>query len=127
MASIAPCHCGTGLAYDNCCGPVHLHGAGLGTRAVELMRARYSAYVEGNERFLLGSWHPDTRPATLDFDPTVAWTGLTILDEVAGGALDNEGIVEFAARYRSGDTPRVLRERSAFRRHGGNWLYVGAD
>ncbi|MGI9615845.1 MAG: YchJ family protein [Acidimicrobiales bacterium] len=91
------------------------------------MRARYAAYVAENEQFLLSSWHPDTRPSTVDFDPAVAWTGLTILDEVAGGALDDEGIVEFAARYTSGGTPRVLRERSAFRRHGGSWLYVGAE
>lgn len=127
MTPTVLCPCGTELVYDNCCGPVHQHGAGLGTRAVELMRARYSAYVERNENFLLSSWHPDTRPSTVDFDPTVAWAGLTILGEEAGGALDKEGIVEFAARYTAGEAPRVLRERSSFRRDGGRWYYVGAD
>ena len=27
------------------------------------MRSRYSAYVLGNEAYLLATWHPDTRPA----------------------------------------------------------------
>lgn len=127
MTPTALCPCGTELEYGSCCGRIHERGAGLGTRAVELMRARYSAYVQRNEHFLLSSWHPDSRPPTVDFDPAVAWAGLTILDEVAGGVLDQQGIVEFAARYTAGGAPRVLRERSSFRRESGTWYYVGAE
>ena len=39
------------------------------------MRSRYSAYVLGNEAYLLATWHPDTRPAVLDLadDAPVKW------------------------------------------------------
>jgi SEC-C motif-containing protein len=49
---------------------------------------------------------------------------LKILDTVAGGADDESGIVEFAARYRQEDRTEVHRERSNFRREDGQWVYV---
>ncbi|MCH1611253.1 MAG: zinc chelation protein SecC, partial [Luminiphilus sp.] len=32
------------------------------------MRSRYSAFVLQNETYLLGTWHPDTRPSRVRFD-----------------------------------------------------------
>ena len=45
------------------------------------MRSRYSAYVLGNEAYLLATWHPDTRPAVLGLadDAPVKWLGLDVL------------------------------------------------
>lgn len=93
------------------------------------MRARYSAFVLRNDEFVLASWHPDTRPDSVGETPTDhEWLGLEILTTTGGGALDSEGTVEFAARFRRGADHFALHERSTFARVGGKWLYVdGVD
>lgn len=91
------------------------------------MRSRYSAYSVGNVDYLLGSWHPSTRPAALELDPDMVWRRLDIVDTVAGGPFDDTGIVEFAAHYRIDGERGVQRERSSFTREGGRWYYVDAQ
>lgn len=117
------CPCGLGLPYDECCGPAH-HGTAPPT-AEALMRSRYSAFALADTGYLLSSWHPDTRPASIDPDPDTTWTGLTVLSS-HGGLFDQEGEVEFVARYTTGDRRGRLHERSHFRRHDGAWTYWGA-
>ena len=116
---IAKCPCGNG-AYASCCGPLHVVERPAET-AEELMRSRYSAFVLGHEDYLTITWHPRTRPSTLEL-PDRTWTGLEIVDTVDGGQDDIEGIVEFIARYRGGEQ----RERSIFSRRAGRWVYVHA-
>jgi SEC-C motif-containing protein len=105
---------------------VHAQGAGLGVSAERLMRARYSAYVRHDGKFLLASWHPDTRPESVVFDDGLEWLGLEIVDTEAGSAFDNEGIVEFKARFRRGGEHLELHERSSFIRIDGRWVYLDA-
>ena len=119
------CHCGADLAYGSHCATVHRTGAGLGSTAESLMRARYSAYVLHRGDFLLESWHPDTRPAVLDFDTGTQWLGLEIVRTEAGGALDATGMVEFRARFQRGGEYLELHEQSSFVRLDGRWVYVG--
>ena len=45
-----PCPCGSGSAFDDCCGP-YLGGAPAPT-AVALMRSRYTAFALGDEDHL---------------------------------------------------------------------------
>lgn len=90
------------------------------------MRARYSAFAVGDADFLFRSWHPRTRPEDLtagDLPPAATWTGLRVLDVVAGGPGDDDGVVEFVASSPAGD----LRERSRFTRRRGRWVYVAAE
>ena len=93
------------------------------------MRARYSAYAIGLDSFVLASWHPTTRPPGLGSDPGTEWLGLEIIDTARGGALDNEGIVEFVATFRrtSDAAPIALHERSTFVRVEANWRYVDGE
>ena len=91
------------------------------------MRARYSAYVLGLGAFVLASWHPETRPDSITFDPGTEWLGLTVIDRVGGGALDAEGFVEFTAKFRRGDQFLELHERSRFLRVDGAWRYHSGD
>ncbi len=129
MADFDSCPCGTRIAYSACCRVLHHAGhAGLGTSAEATMRARYSAYVVEDGAFLLETWHPTTRPASVDFNHDVEWHGLTV-DQVTGGAvLDTSGTVEFHARFRRGDAHLDLHELSTFRHEGGRWFYVdGVD
>ncbi|HVX54620.1 YchJ family protein, partial [Nocardioides sp.] len=57
----SPCPCGSGLAYDACCGPLH-RGARQAGSALELMRSRYAAYALGKADYVFRTWHPRTRP-----------------------------------------------------------------
>ena len=85
------------------------------------MRSRYSAFATGNAQYLLDTWHPSTRPATMELDDS-HWYRLDILSTGRGGPLDSSGAVEFEAFYRGGSQ----RERSSFVRERGRWYYLAA-
>ena len=126
MAGGEGCPCGGGRPYAACCGP--LHDGAPAADAEALMRSRYCAYVRADADYLLGSWHPSTRPAALDLGgdggrPT--WLGLKVLGHRATGADSAE--VEFVARYRIGGGSAVrMREHSRFVREDGRWFYLDA-
>lgn len=119
-AEPGPCPCGSGQTYDGCCGRLHAGNVAAGT-AEQLMRSRYSAFVVGDAGYLLRTWHPATRPTSLELDPDRAWTGLEIVATEGGVLTAPSGIVEFRAHHRAG----VQHERSRFVRVDGAWTYVG--
>jgi len=121
----AACPCRSGCPFGECCAPL-LSTAKDASTALELMRSRYTAYALGDVAYLVRTWHPSTRPADLTLDAATRWRSLHIVDTVAGGPDDQEGVVEFVARYRDDDGPGLLAERSRFRRDGGGWRYVDA-
>ena len=90
------------------------------------MRSRYSAFVQLNAQYLLDTWHPCTRPASIEFNTNQKWLGLRILD--ARMHEESAGQVEFVARYRIGGTSASkLHERSRFVREGERWFYLDGD
>ena len=88
------------------------------------MRSRYSAYAVTDADHLFRTWHPRTRPEHVLGTPGTTWTGLEILDVVAGGPDDATGVVEFRASYVDPAGPGVLHERSTFERRTHRWVYV---
>jgi len=115
------CPCGLPAAYDACCARFH---AGAAAPSPELlMRARYTAYAREDGAFLLASWHPSTRPASVVFDAALRWTRLQVL-EATGGLLDTTGTVRFRAHHVRRGVPGVLEEHSRFGRDDGRWAYV---
>ena len=120
------CPCGSGRPLADCCGP--LIGAAVAAPTAEaLMRSRYTAYVLGQEAYLLATWHATTRPAAVDLreEPRPRWIGLDIRrHEQRDGA---HAEVEFVARYRLGGRAHGLHETSRFLREGGSWFYVDGD
>jgi SEC-C motif-containing protein len=125
LAGPRACPCGSGAAYDGCCGPL-LDGEPAAT-AQALMRSRYTAYALGRDDHLWRTWHPRTRPAGTITGADVEWLGLQVLATVAGGAGDDTGSVEFRARYRAPDGEGALHETSRFERRAGRWVYVDGD
>lgn len=113
------CPCGSGTAYDACCGRLH-RGAAQAESPEELMRSRYAAYAVGDTDYVFRTWHPRTRPDDLTPDPALAWTGLSI--EASG-----DDWVEFVASYLRDGVTGELRERSRFEQRGGRWVYVEGD
>ena len=119
----ARCPCGTGLPYGECCGPF-LAGVAQAPTAERLMRSRYTAYAVGRASYLLATWHPSTRPASLAVDPATRWIGLEILGRTRGGMLDTVGTVEFRASYRREGARLDQRENSSFVRENKAWFYL---
>lgn len=92
------------------------------------MRSRFTAFALGLDAYLLVSWHPSTRPASLELDDGTVWRKLQIVDRIAGGPGDDRGVVEFRASFRGADgAAGLLRERSRFERIEGRWAYVEGD
>ena len=91
------------------------------------MRSRYSAYVLGLEAYLLASWHPDTRPATvgLDATPRPQWLGLAVKAHIPQDAW--HATVEYVARYKLNGRAFKLHETRRFQKLDGRWLYVDAE
>ena len=119
------CPCLSAETYDECCGRFH-RGDALAPTAERLMRSRYSAYSVGDTAYLLRTWHPSTRPATLELDPDVRWYRLDIVSRTGGGMLEATGTVEFRAHYRVDRRADLQHENSTFVREDGEWLYVSA-
>jgi SEC-C motif-containing protein len=106
-------------SYDDCCGRFH-RGDAKAPTAERLMRSRYSAFTVGDAAYLLRTWHPSTRPRSLDLDDT-RWVRLEVLETTGGSALQAEGTVRFRAYYKGGQ----MEENSRFVVDKGAWLYVG--
>lgn len=120
MEKMCPCQT-IQKKYSECCEIYH-RGA-LATDALSLMRSRYSAYYFKLEAYLLKTWHPKTRPQSLDLKrETLKWKGLEIIgyEEVS----KEEAYVEFIARYQDFKSSGSLRERSFFVKEEGKWYYV---
>lgn len=103
------------------------------------MRSRYTAFAVGDVGHLVRSWHPRTRPGEVETGDR-SWTRLEIVRTEAGGAEDDEGVVEFRAHYAHYAHPThptrpvppgqpgggVQHEVSRFVRRGGRWVYLDA-
>jgi len=90
------------------------------------MRSRYCAFVLCNEQYLLTSWHPSSRPASIPFNRQQKWLGLRVIAASLTG--NDSAEVEFIARSRVSNAAAVRHhERSRFVRENGRWLYVDGD
>ena len=127
----SPCPCGRlnskarPMAYGQCCAQ-WLEADVPAPDAECLMRSRYCAFVLERAPYLLHTWHPSTRPATIEFEAGVKWLGLEVRQYLAPTANDpDHAEVEFVARQKPARSPAVrLHERSRFVREGGRWCYV---
>jgi SEC-C motif domain protein len=91
------------------------------------MRSRYTAFVLGLSDYLLASWHPDTRPDSLNLheEPVARWLGLQIKQHRI--LSDAQAEVEFVARYKLAGRAFRLHETSRFTRLDDRWYYVDGD
>jgi SEC-C motif-containing protein len=122
------CPCGSGGDYSACCEPI-ITGKKLAETAEQLMRARYAAHEKVAIDFLHDSTHPDYREG-YDHEGTRVWAeqsewhGLEVVETVAGGPQDEQGEVEFIARFRDKQGLRSHHERGHFKRKKGRWLFT---
>ncbi len=128
---MAECPCGSGRAFDDCCGPL-INGEQAAATAEALMRSRYSAYVTGAVDYLGDTLHPDSRSdydaaATRKWAEQSQWCGLEIRSMEQGEEGDDVGTVEFVASYKADGKTRHHHEFSRFSRHRGRWYYVDGN
>jgi SEC-C motif-containing protein len=124
--SILSCTCGSNIPRNACCGP-YLDGTARPSTATQCMRSRYAAFVENNVEYLLASWHPMTRPRSVETSSSTIWLGLTIKQSENGAENDSDGVVEFVARYRENGKALRLHEVSQFKKESGEWFYFDGN
>ena len=87
------------------------------------MRSRYSAFVLNLTTYLVKTWHPTTRPSTLEpNEPGLQWLGLTVNRHIIQD--ENHATVAFVARSKMGGRAHRLEETSRFFREDGRWFYI---
>lgn len=93
------------------------------------MRSRYVAYVKRNEAYLRRTWHPKAMPGNLDLNNQghLQWLGLNVVGKFAGGEGDEQGTVEFVAKFKVNGRAQRLHEKSRFVKEAGRWLYVDGE
>ncbi len=121
------CPCGSGRAFDNCCGP-YLLGDAAAPTAEALMRSRYTAYAMNSIDYL---YKTSGARVQKEFDAASSkrwaessvWTGLDIVRTEKGGVDDDDGVVEFIAHYSIKDQPFDHHEIASFKKINGEWLF----
>jgi SEC-C motif-containing protein len=123
---VALCPCGSGVEALTCC-EVIISGGTRARTAVELMRARYTAFVTGrmNGAFVRDTTARETRSTDAGAaSPQIGGLGLEVRSVTAGGQQDQTGTVEFVARLLVQGRNETHHEISRFRREAGQWVYV---
>lgn len=120
------CHCCSGKKFTDCCQPYHLDKT-IAATPEQLMRSRYSAYVEKDIEYLTKTWLPKNRPkSTSIVSGKVVWLSLNIIKSSNVDTSD-EGTVEFLATYIEGGILYTMHETSDFISIEGRWYYVSGD
>lgn len=122
------CPCGSGKPFAECCGPV-LAGAPAATPEA-LMRSRYTAYVKRNYIHLRRSLSKEQQADFSEQDArewaeSAEWLGLDITGTEGGAEADQEGAVDFVARFKTAGEERKHVEKARFIREDGRWVYAG--
>jgi len=118
-----PCPCGSGAAFGQCCGPI-LAGTTAAPTAEALMRARFTAHVVHDFRFLHHSDLSNAGHAYVEEagEPSIVWQRLVIHAHETGPGPD-AATVDFSAYGTDQGNEQILHEKSAFRRIDGRWIY----
>lgn len=123
------CPCGSGEPYFKCCEPFH---QGLEpASALQLMKARYSAYVLNIPDYILKTTHPASPQYTenlsqwkrnvVAFSENTHFQRLEVIDFHEAGEL---ATVTFTVFISQGGKDVTFTEKSYFEKRKGKWLYL---
>ena len=124
------CSCLSEKSYQECCQLLH-EGKKKAATAEELMRARYSAFVKEKIDYIIDSHHPETRSSVdkeeiTNWAKDSDWKGLEILGTQNGLEGDEEGLVDFVAKYEVDGDAVSHKERSLFKKKENIWYFYNA-
>ncbi|MBI2519880.1 MAG: YchJ family protein [Bdellovibrio sp.] len=125
---MSECFCGNTKEFKECCEP-YITGTKQPSTAEATMRARYSAYCSCNVDYIKKTQHPKgsedfDENATREWAQDSTWLGLQILETKNGGPQDQNGVVEFKAKYRHKNIEHTHHECSTFQKEDGVWYFV---
>ena len=125
------CPCGSGKTYEQCC-EAFIKGEQLPETAEQLMRSRYSAHAKQEIPYLYQTIHPNYRKDWNEQDVTAwsqnaVWQGLDIVFTEAGSATDDQGIVEFVARFSMKGDQMSHHERAVFEKIENRWYFKDGE
>ena len=126
------CPCGSGRAYDECCGR-YISGTNAAPTAEALMRSRYTAFTRGEYAYIGKTFSPQSdaeahAKGAEDWAKSGTFKKLKVIGTHQGGAGDTSGIVEFVATYTQDGVNWDHHETSHFEKDDdGQWYYVGGD
>lgn len=124
------CPCGSGLNYEECCGPFH---AGKKTPTAEAtMRARYSAFVTKELDYIKTTHNPDRMSDYNDTDIKLwaensEWMGLKVVNVEGGQESDTEGKIEFVAKYKVKGQMQNHHEVAIFEKRDDTWFFMDGE
>ncbi|MBN2651773.1 MAG: YchJ family protein [Spirochaetales bacterium] len=122
------CPCCSGKNYDDCCKP-YITGKKDAPTAEALMRSRYSAYAM-NEIDYIEATHIREERDNVSVEETKKWAeesiwlNLEIVSTKKGLEADENGVVEFKAKYQQGDVIYTHHEVSKFAKTDGKWYFA---
>jgi SEC-C motif-containing protein len=96
------------------------------------MRSRYTAYTLEKVDYVLETHHPDRRhevdrEGAARWSREAEWLGLEVRRIERGEGHDEQGTVEFIARYRLNGTDYAHHECAEFARMHGRWYYLDGE
>lgn len=119
------CPCGTQKRYLECCG-LYLLKKGIPNTPEALMRSRYTAFVEGDIRYIQKTMQGEAL-ATFNKQTAkkkVQWVKLEVLNTALDPNNSEIGFVEFKAYYQEGKERFCIHEKSVFHKINDRWFYV---
>jgi SEC-C motif-containing protein len=121
------CPCGSKNEFEKCCEP-YISGSEQPKTAEVLMRARFTAYAKLQMDFIESSHDPKFKDgndmeANRKWAEQTKWLELQIISTEEGGPEDNEGVVEFKAKFDAGDGEQWHHELSHFNKRNGTWYF----
>ena len=119
----SPCPCGSGKTFGECCEPIH-RGQVQAASPEQLMRARFTAHVAHDFRFLHDTHRPTAgKPFVAEeAEPTMQWTKLVVHSHETSADPD-KAFVDFSAYGTEEGVEKVLHEKAEFLRVNGTWFY----
>jgi SEC-C motif-containing protein len=119
----APCPCGSGKTLGECCEPL-LRRQQPARDAEQLMRARFTAHVGHDFRFLHDTYRPTAGKPFVEEEgePPVQWTKLVVHAHETTADADRS-FVDFSAYGTEAGVEKVLHEKAEFLRVSGTWFY----
>ena len=119
------CFCGNQKNYEDCCEPLLL-GDKQAETPEQLMRSRYTAYVQKNAKYVYQTYASEKQAENpvneiKEFATSCRFVSLSVIETNSD---ENKGVVEFKATYFYQNLYCVLHERSQFIKEQHQWRYL---
>ncbi len=119
------------MKLTDCCLPL-IQQSKLADTAETLLRARYTAFTQGEVDFILSTHHSRTlkdtsREEVEEWSKGSEWLGLKIVQIDAGQKKDEKGTILFSAKYSAEGKTHEHWEKSFFEKEKGQWKFLDAQ